>query len=126
MEAIKEPLWGQWYLGERLYASASTEVYALTRRTGFGRSCVVKCIRVPAGRPQELDRLQQECRVQARMADCGYAVAVLDDLTVPVYEADGVTLRQTLVLLRMERLDCLAELMREGTILTEKEIRRLA
>lgn len=126
MEAIREPLWGQWYLGERLYASASTEVYALTRRTGFGRSCVVKCIRVPAGRPQELDRLQQECRVQARMADCGYAVAVLDDLTVPVYEADGVTLRQTLVLLRMERLDCLAELMREGTILTEKEIRRLA
>lgn len=125
MEHLPEPLWGQWYLGERLFVSSSTEVYALTRKEGAGRSCVLKCIRVPAGDTAGLIRLQDECRLQARMTDCGYAVAVLDDLTVPVTNADG-SLRETLVCLRMERLACLAELMREGTELTETEIRRVA
>lgn len=125
MEHLPEPLWGQWYLGERLFVSPTTEVYALTRREAPARSCVVKCVRIPAGQRAELARLQEECRLQARMTDCGYAVAVLDDLTVPVTAPDG-TLRETIVCLRMERLECLAELMREGTVLSAKEVRRVA
>lgn len=125
MEHLPEPLWGQWYVGERLFISPTTEVCALTRKDGAGRSCVVKCIRVPGAQPAALARLQDECRLQARMADCGYAVAVLDDLTVPVTGPDGVLL-ETLVCLRMERLECLAELMREGAALTETEVRRVA
>jgi len=125
MEKLQEPLWGQWYLDGRLYACGDTEVWALSRRGGSGRPCVVKCVRVPAGCEQELARLEAERRTQERMAECGGAVAVLDDLTVPETgpggEPDG-----WLVLERLERLDCLAALLREGTRFTEPEVRRLA
>jgi len=119
MEGIREPLWGQWYLGEQLYAGGDTEVWTLTRRGGSGRACVVKCLRIAAGDAEALSAANEERRVQERMADSGGAVAILDDLTVQT--PDG-----WLVLLRLERLDCLAELMREGAQLSEPEVCRLA
>jgi len=125
MEGIREPLWGQWYLGERLYAGAETEVYALTRRGGMGRPCAVKCIRVPAGREEELERVESECRTQERMADSGGAVAILDDMVVPVEGPDG-SVSHYEILLRMERLECLADLLREGMQFSEAEVRKLA
>ena len=119
MLPIPQPLWGQWLPGERLYASGATEVYALTRAQGTARSCVVKCIRIPAGRPELLEAAREQCRVQQRMADSGHAVQILDDCVLP----DG---GGTLVLLRMERLDCLQELLRQGAGFSDGEILQLA
>ncbi len=119
MLPIPQPLWGQWLPGERLYASGATEVYALTRAQGTARSCVVKCVRIPAGRPELLEAAREQCRVQQRMADSGHAVQILDDCVLP----DG---GGTLVLLRMERLDCLQELLRQGAGFSDGEILQLA
>jgi len=125
LEHIPEPLWGRWYPGEQLYAGESAEVYALTLREGSGRACVLKCIRVPYGRADELARVWESVRVQERMADCGGAVAILDECQLEMPAADGRP-ACTEVLLRMERLDCLAELLREGAQFSEEEIQRLA
>jgi hypothetical protein len=122
MERIPEPLWGRWYLGERLYAGEGTEVYALSLRDGGGRACVLKRIRVPYGRADELARVWEAVRVQERMADCGGAVAILDEMQLtPEDEQADIE-----VLLRLERLDCLAELLREGAQFSEAEILALA
>jgi hypothetical protein len=125
MERLPEPLWGRWYLGEQLYAGESTEVYALTLRGSPGRACVLKRIRVPCGRADELARVWDSVRVQERMSDCGGAVAIYDEEQLESPGADGTPAFWE-VLLRMERLDCLAELLREGTQFSEEEILRLA
>ena len=121
---LPEPLWGHWYLGERLYQAPGTEVYALTRRDGIGRSCVVKCITLDASDQAGLERVQAECRNQERMADCGHVAAILDDLVLTLPGAAGQPER-TLVLLRQERLDCLEELMREGQRFSPAEVRKI-
>ncbi len=125
MEGIQEPLWGQWYFGECLYSSGPTQIYALTQRDGIGRPSVVKCIRIPAGQIEELKRVQAQCRTQERMADSGYAVAILNEMVISVAHPDE-SLSHYQVLLRMERLDCLAELLREGARLSESEVQQLA
>lgn len=125
MERLPEPLWGRWYLGEQLYAGESTEVYALTLRGSLGRACVLKRIRVPCGRADELARVWDSVRVQERMADCGGAVAIYDEEQLESPGADGTPAFWE-VLLRMERLDCLVELLREGTQFSEEEVLLLA
>lgn len=124
MDGIPEPLWGHWYLGEQLYESADTVVCALTRRDGGGRPCVVKRILLEAGDEAGLERVRQECRNQERMAESGYAADILDDLTLELPAAEGRPERIA-VLLRQERMDCLAELMREGEQFSPAEVRRI-
>lgn len=124
--ALREPIWGQWYLGETLYAANSTRVCVLTRAAGADeRQCVLKWTRVPTGDDARLHRAEEERRLQLRMTDCGNAVKILDDSVLPVYDGEN-RLVACDVLLRMERLECLSDRMREGELLAESEVLSLA
>jgi len=121
------PLWGRWRLGERLYRSAGCSVYALSDGEGGGFPCVVKAVTL-LGRGESLatrlDEAREELDALRRFRDCANVVTLYDEALLPLYE-DG-ELSGWDVLLRMERLDCLAELLREGETFSDAQIRVLA
>ncbi len=123
----RSPLWGHWRLGERLYRSAGCSVYALSDGESGGFPCVVKAVTL-LGRGEELARRLDEAREEVdtlrRFRDCANVVTLYDEAVLPLYE-DG-ELSGWDVLLRMERLDCLAELLREGERFSAAQIRVLA
>ncbi len=121
------PLWGHWQLGERLYRSARCSVYALTGGEGGSFPCVVKAVTL-LGRGEDLVRQLDEAREELdalrRFRDCANVVTLYDEAVLPLYE-DGELCGWD-VLLRMERLDCLAELLREGETFSAAQVRGLA
>ncbi len=122
------PLWGRWQLGERLYRSGGCSVYALSDgQDGTGLPCVVKAVTLLGqgdGLSRQLDEAREEITALRRLRACANVVTLYDEDRFPLYE-DG-TLSGWDILLRMERLDCLAELLREGETLSAAQIRTLA
>lgn len=122
------PLWGRWQIGERLYRSGGCSVYALSGGPeGGGPPCVVKAITLLGqgdGLSSQLDEADEEIAALYRLRCCANVVTLYDEQRFPLYE-DG-TLCGWDILLRMERLACLAELLREGETLSVSQIRTLA
>lgn len=122
------PLWGRWQLGARLYRSGGCSVYALSDgQDGTGLPCVVKVITLLGqgdDLSRQLDEAQEEIAALRRLRACANVVTLYDEDRFPLYE-DG-TLSGWDILLRMERLDCLAELLREGEVISTAQIRTLA
>ena len=122
------PLWGHWVPETRIYRSGSCSVYTLSdAKAEQGFSCVVKVITV-LGQGDALERslaeARQEIAALEQLRGCGHVVTLYDDACFPLYEND--TLVGWDVLLRMERLDCVAELLREGEVLPLAEVYTLA
>lgn len=122
------PLWGHWTPQERLYRSSSCCVYALSNgQDTQDFACVVKVITILGQGEQAERRLadaRQEIASLVRLRDCAQVVTVYDDACFPIQE-DGETVGWD-VLLRMEQLDCVAELLREGEPLPPFEVETLA
>lgn len=122
------PLWAHWIPEKRMYHSDSCSVFTLSGgRPEQGFDCVVKVITVLGQGEQAERRLseaKQEIAALERLRHCAQVVTVYDDACVTIYE-DGVPVGWD-VLLRMERLDCVAELLREEEGLTVDEVRVLA
>lgn len=121
------PLWGKWQIAERIYRSSSCSVYALSgERLGQPLSSVVKVITL-LGQGDELEeKLQlalEEIRSMERLRGCRNIVTLYDDCLFPL-ECGG-ELAGYDILIRMERLTCLTDLLREGTILEADEVCRL-
>lgn len=113
------PLWGKWQIAERIYRSSSCSVYALSgERLGQPLSSVVKVITL-LGQGDELEeKLQlalEEIRSMECLRGCRNIVTLYDDCLFPL-ECGG-ELAGYDILIRMERLTCLTDLLREGTIL---------
>lgn len=134
MESLEErlrgyaPLWGQWIPETRIYRNGSCCVYTLSGgRAEQGFSCVVKVVTV-LGRGEELEQnladVRQEIAALERLRGCENVVTLYDDACFPLY--DGDTLVGWDVLMRMEQLDCVAELLREGESLPVSEVCTLA
>ncbi len=121
------PIWGHWQLGERLYRSAGCSVYALLDGEDGSFPCVVKVITL-LGRGEDLARQLEEAREETgalrRFRDCANAVTLYDEAEFPLYEEGELSGWD--VLLRMERLECLAELLREGERFSSAQVRSLA
>ena len=122
------PLWGRWHLGERLYRSVGCSVYALDAGTEPSEyPCVVKVVTL-SGQGDDLACLLTEAREEVtalhRLRSCPYTVTLYDEAQHPLYE-NGI-LSGWDILLRMERLACLAELMREGDPIPIPQVRTLA
>lgn len=122
------PLWGHWIPVSRIYHSGSCSVYTLSGgRAEQGFSCVVKVVTV-LGQGEELERslaeTQQEIAALARLRGCENVVTLYDDACFPLQE-NGALVGWD-VLLRMEQLDCVAELLREGETLPVSEVQTLA
>ena len=130
MESVEQrlrsyaPLWGRWQPGRRIYQSSSCAVFLLeSQRLDEPQASVVKVITVPAGgdEPGEgLDRVLDEIHAMEQLRDCGNVVTLYDDAFCPLPDG-GCD-----VLIRMERLTCLSDLLREGEVLPPEEVRRLA
>ncbi len=123
------PLWGRWQLDRRIYRSSSCSVYLLTsQRLEEPLEAVVKVLTLlgegEALRSQ-LDRVLDEIRAMERLRECGHVVTLADDAFLPLRGEDG-RLAGYDVLLRMERLTCLTDLLREGEVLSDGEVLRLA
>ncbi len=120
------PLWGRWEIGSRLYRSAGCCVYNLENK-GDGFPCVVKVVTI-LGQGDELEMRLNEAKDEIvslqRLRGCAAVVALYDEDCLPLYE-NGELVGWDL-LLRMERLDCLAELLKEEKSLSVSEIRVLA
>lgn len=126
--ASRAPLWGCWQLGERIYRSSNCSVYLLTgHRLEEPVESVVKVVTL-LGSGQDLEekrsRAQEEIHAMERLRCCGNVVTLLDDAIYPISEEGTVCGYD--ILLRMERLTCLADLLREGEVLPPQEVRRLA
>lgn len=126
--ASRAPLWGCWQLGERIYRSSNCSVYLLTgHRLEESVESVVKVVTL-LGSGQDLEekrsRAQEEIHAMERLRCCGNVVTLLDDAIYPISEEGTVCGYD--ILLRMERLTCLADLLREGEVLPPQEVRRLA
>lgn len=122
------PLWGCWMPEERIYRSGSCSVYTLSGGAAEqGFPCVVKVLTV-VGHGAQLEQrtaeVRQEIAAMERLRDCGNVVTLYDSAWMPLYE-DGEQVGWD-VLLRMEHLDCVAELLREGEALAADEVRTLA
>ncbi len=120
-----EPLWGEWTLGQRLYAGSATAVYEITRhRLDQTLSTVVKVQEI-VGSEEEcapaLARVMDEIERMERLQGCHYIVRCLEDSIIPRREDQGVCLGYD-VLMRLEHLSCLADDVREGHIFSEKEV----
>lgn len=121
------PLWGRWSIGARLYQSSHCAVYALTApRPGEDEESVVKVVSLSGqgeALEQALSDARSEIHAMERLRGCAHVVQLYDDAFFPLYE-DGALCGYD-VLLRMERLTCLTELLREGETLSGDEVRRL-
>ena len=117
------PLWSDWQVGACLYTGEHTCVCLLERtRCGKRLTSVVKLIEIAdadehtrrarfAAAIDELERMEL-------LAPSGYTVAALDDAVLE--RPDGID-----VLIRMERLTCLADLLRDGEVFPPDEVRRV-
>lgn len=122
------PLWGRWQPGARLYRSGGCSIYTLSsEQEGEGFPCVVKVITL-LGQGDDLARQMDEAREETaslrRLRTSANIVTLYDEDMRPLYE-DGV-LTGWDILLRMEQLECLAELLREGETFTAAQVRTLA
>lgn len=122
------PLWGQWIPETRIYRNGNCCVYTLSGKSAEqGFSCVVKVVTV-LGREAELEQsladVRQEIAALERLRGCENVVTLYDDACFPLY--DGDTLIGWDVLMRMEQLECVAELLREGESLSVSEVGTLA
>lgn len=122
------PLWGRFTPAARLYRSSRCSVYALS--SGGPEedvSYVAKVITI-LGQGENLERraaeVRQEIAALEQLRDCATVVTLYDTAWMPLYDHDALVGWD--VLLRMERLDCVAELLREGETLTISEVRTLA
>ena len=123
-----EPLWGEWYLGNRLYSGSASAVYELSRqRLDKQLRSVVKVLEIN-GTPDELgdglSRAMDEIERMEFLRGCPHIVAYLDDTTVVRKNEQGAIIGYD-VLIRMEYLTCLSEDIRNGRIFTEPEIENL-
>lgn len=124
----RAPLWGRWNIGACIYRSSQCAVYALyAGRCGEKQACALK-VQALTGTgsvlEEKLAAALEEIRVMERLRDCGNIVTLYDDEVFPVEDDLGERIGYD-VLIRMERLSCLAEQMREGEILPPDEVRRL-
>lgn len=122
------PLWGHWTPAARIYRSGSCCVYTLSdERSEQGFPCVVKVITV-LGQGQELEQraaeVRQEIEALERLRDCETVVTLYDQAWMPLRE-NGALVGWD-VLMRMEHLECVAELLREGESLPVEAVRTLA
>lgn len=123
-----EPLWGCWRIGTRLYRNAACSIFALDGGQVDGFPCVVKAITILGSGGALAERLaeaREEIEALRRFRDCGNVVTLYDEARFPILDEDGEAAGWD-ILLRMERLDCLAELLREGEGLSGAKIRTLA
>ena len=122
------PLWGHWFPEERIYHSGSCCVYALSGEgEGQGFPCVVKTVTILGqgeALAQALAEAQQEIAALERLRGCGQVVTVYDSACFPLREGEETVGWD--VLMRMERLDCVAELLREQQTLPPAEVAVLA
>lgn len=122
------PLWGHWMPEKRIYRSGSCSVYTLSGgQPEQGFYCVVKVITI-LGQSEQAERqladAQQEIAALERLRDCAQVVTLYDYTVRPIEEAGEVVGWD--VLMRMERLDCVAELLREGERISMDEVETLA
>lgn len=122
------PLWGRFIPETRIYRSRNCCVYTLSNGSlNQSVSYVVKIITI-LGQGEELEQrtteVRQEIAAMEQLRDCATVVTLYDDAWMPLYEADELIGWD--VLLRMEQLECVAELLREGELLSVAEIRTLA
>lgn len=122
------PLWGRFLPETRIYRSRNCCVYTLSDNSLHqGVSYVVKVITI-LGQGEELERrtteVCQEITALEQLRDCATVVTLYDTAWMPLYEADGLVGWD--VLLRMERLERVAELLREGEMLPVSAVRALA
>lgn len=124
-----EPLWGQWRVGKRIYAGERTCVFELERvRCDKELRCILKVMTIqdqPEEKLAELfARTIDEIESMELLSDSEYVVGLLND-DVKEIRAEGGALRGYDVLLRMEKLDCLSDLLRDGEEFSEETISAL-
>lgn len=122
------PLWGHWMPEKRIYRSGSCSVYTLSGgQPEQGFDCVVKMVTI-LGQSEQAERqladAQQEIAALERLRGCAQVVTLYDYAIRPIEEEGEVVGWD--VLLRMEQLDCVAELLREGETLSMAEVETLA
>lgn len=122
------PLWGHWVPEKRIYRSGSCSVYTLSgRQSEQSFCCVVKVVTI-LGQSEQAERLladaQQEIAALERLRGCTQVVTLYDHAIHPIEEEGEVVGWD--VLLRMEQLDCVAEMLREGESLSTAEVETLA
>ncbi|MDO4553418.1 MAG: protein kinase [Bacillota bacterium] len=124
-----EPLWGQWRLGRCLYRGSSSAVFELRReRCDKELTAVVKAVEIC---PEERDRLPElfaravdEIEKMEQLSACSNIVAARDDDIRELRDADG-ELTGYDVLIRMDRLSCVGDLIRDGEVLPVREVKKL-
>lgn len=122
------PLWGHWRPEQRIYRSGSCCVYTLSGgQEAQGFACVVKVVTI-LGQGEQAERqladVRQEVAALERLRGCAQVVTVYDDACFAIRE-QGETVGWD-VLLRMERLDCVAELLHEEQALPPSAVQTLA
>lgn len=122
------PLWGHWVPEKRIYRSGSCSVYTLSGgQPEQSFCCVVKVVTI-LGQSEQAERqladAQQEIAALERLRGCAQVVTLYDHAIHPIEEEGEVVGWD--VLLRMEQLDCVAELLREGESLSTAEVETLA
>lgn len=122
------PIWGHWVPEKRIYHSGSCSVYTLSSgQPEQGFCCVLKAVTI-LGQGEAAERLladaRQEIAALERLRGCAQVVTLYDHAILPISEEGEVVGWD--VLLRMERLDCVAELLREGEPLSAGEVETLA
>ena len=122
------PLWGRFTPAVRIYRSSRCCVYTLTSGSPEEDVSYVAKVITILGQGEDLERraaeVRQEIAALEQLRDCAAVVTLYDTAWMPLY--DHEVLVGWDVLLRMERLDCVAELLREGENLTISEVRTLA
>lgn len=119
-----EPLWGQWIIGERIYATSNTCVYTLYRqRNSRELNTVVKLVFVPVAEDNKnkLSEALREINIMEKLSECSNMVSIKDDITFKVYD-DNDNIVGYDVLIRMDKLECLQDLIREEIVFDEDEI----
>ena len=126
--ASRVPLWGGWQLGARIYRSSNCVVYLLHQdRLDTPAESVVKVVTLLGSGPElaeQRSRALEEVHAMEQLRSCGNTVTLLDAALYPL--EDGGALCGYDLLLRMERLTCLSDLLREGEVLPPEEVRCLA
>jgi len=123
------PLWGQWQPGRCLYDGSASAVYELKRvRCDKELVSVVKLIEIRAAAPEQLrpafSRAVDEIELMEKFSGAKHLVAIRDDQIREVRDSGGRILGYD-ILIRMDSLTCLADLLREGVQLPEREVRKL-
>ena len=121
-------LWGHWLPGERIYRSSRCAVYALvSQEPDDAPPFVVKVVPLEGAGAELEEKLRlamAEIHAMEQLRDCRNIVAIYDRAVFPI-QRDG-ELAGYDVLIRMERLECLSDRLREGEELPPPEVRRLA